>query len=1362
MKKSAFSAEQSAGLFIGLLGTLVAIRWIFNSTAIATLIPGSAQMGINSPVLFIAAGVCCCLALPRARGAAWHAPLWQACSLLLLLLPALVLVEHIGGVSLGIDFVRVPTAPTASTPHPGRMAPNTCLGFLLAGIALRLIRLPRRGARLTGLLTCCVAGVTGIGLAALAGYFLKLEVLYRLAAYNVMVTPTAVGMSVLGLGLWSLRNSVTVRAGVPDNEKRITARAIAVVALVAVSAGAAGFAAMRDSYEASIADNMRLSAVSSAAMLGNSLETSLWFPRTIASRPSIKGPVALLAAGKGDAATRAALLQAAGSFTLAGVSALRFESLDGTVLASSGVFVEVAAGVPAAGAPAAGVPAPGTVQPLVTSGQRARLLWRGRYLLASENEIRDGERVIGRMLAEQQLPIIDRVLADIRANSPSSDVLLCSRDGKDALCAPTRFYPSTFRIPMFKPDGQVNLPINEALLGRTGVAVTRDLRGVAVFAAYTPIRAFGLGVVVKNNLDTVYQPLREKANTLVIILVALIGLGASLLLIQVRPLLAQLVREQRRIRVILENSNDAFIALGVDGCITDWNTEAERTFGWSAAEAIGRRLSELIIPPAQREAHEVGFARFTSSGTGPVINNRLEVTALHRDGREIPIEMSVAAFHNGDGFVANAFVRDISERRRLAGDIAARATELELERDRAQAANRAKGEFVANMSHELRTPMNAVLGMTYLLGHTDLKTEQRKYLDMIRSSGQSLMGIMNDILDFSKIEGGRMELAEARFDLGHVLAAVADIMSVSAGDKDLDLAIGVEPDVPRALVGDALRLQQVLVNLAGNAIKFTEQGEVSVLVDVAAREGERLTLRIRVRDTGIGMDHAQQARLFSPFTQGDSSTTRRFGGTGLGLTISKHLAEMMGGTIELDSAPGRGSQFVVCLPLLVASNADGEGDAAPEPALGTLRLLVVDDNATSREYLSKTIAGWRWEAEVAASSAEALEMMARAASTQRHYDVVLLDWQMPDMDGAATMRALRERTPTARLPIALMVNAYGRGKLMDSSAASQADAILSKPVTGSSLFDTVHEVLVQNAQAALRAPPGVPGGQGGPDAVRLDGARLLLAEDNDLNQVVARGILESVGARLDIVGNGQLALARLAANPGAYDLVLMDIQMPVMDGYAAARRIRAGLRLTLPVLALTAGVTESERRACADAGMNDVIAKPIDVDEMLSIIARHLPGLGRVRTPAAPLPVPAPTPVHAPAALPVLRLGPLIDIAKGNPEHLAAVANLVRRVVGEGHQQFDQARVHWDAGRDAEAARVLHTLRGGIGSVGAKRFAAASLELEQSLKGEPGGDTAALFLQAARELDAAVEAGRAWLAQHDGASATSAPAPSSM
>jgi len=1325
MKKFAFSAEQIAGLFIGLLGTVAVIRWISQSQTIAELIPGSTRMGLNGPLLFIAAGICCYFALSPRREAPGVRSVWRVCLALLLAVPLAVLTEHVFKINLGIDFVRVPTPPSAEVPHPGRIAPNSCVGFLLAGIAFYLVGLAHRNRSQMRALTACAAAVMAIGLSALIGYFLKLEVLYRIAAFNGMVAPTAVGMTVLGIGLWGLRSTLSERArpGRADNVKRITVRAIAVVALVAICSGAVGFAAMRDSYEQSLAENMQLMASSSAATLGNTLDTSLWFPRTIATRPAVRESIAKLAANKNDAVTREFLIKVGESFMNAGISAIAFYSADGELLAASGEFV---------------VDKAKSRQPLTVSGQKAQLLWNQTNVLRSENEVRDGERVVGRMVAEQRMPIFDKLLAEIRASSASTDILVCNLEQRDAYCAPTRFYPEPFRIPMYKGDGNVNLPINHALLGKAGVSVATDLRGVPVFAAYTPIRDYGLGVVVKSNVDTMYSPLKNKANALVVALLLLVAMGASMLLIQVRPLLAQLIREQRRTSVILENSNDAFVALGVDGRISDWNTEAERTFGWSAQEAIGRKLAELIIPPAQRQAHDAGFAQFTKTGTGPVVNKRVELSALCRDGREIPIEMSVAAFHNGQGFVATAFIRDISERQRLSGELITRASELEQERDRAQAANRAKSEFVANMSHELRTPMNAVLGMTYLLGHTELQAEQKKYLDMIRSSGQSLLGIMNDILDFSKVEAGRMELAESRFNLGDVLGAVATIMSVNAGDKDLELAIGVEPDVPQLLVGDSLRVQQILVNLVGNAIKFTEHGEVSLLVSLLRRDEERATLRMSVSDTGIGMDAAQRARLFSPFTQGDSSTTRRFGGTGLGLTISKHLAELMGGTISIDSEEGRGSRFDITLPLRVAQD---QNDAdRPGSALGHLRLLVVDDNATSRAYLAKTIAGWHWEADSASSGEEAIGMVVRAETSDKPYNVVLLDWHMPDMDGMATMRALRTVVPATKLPITLMVNAYGRGRLMEMPASSQVDAILSKPVTGSSLFDTLHELLVQRARAghspalypALVTP-----------ALRLEGARLLLAEDNELNQAVARGILERVGARIDIVGNGELALARLAAAPLAYDLVLMDIQMPVLDGFAATRRIRKELGLTMPVLAMTAGVTESERAACLAAGMNGLIAKPIEVDDMLATITRHLPGAraaGGVNAGGAATP--------ETVLLPVLRLGPLVDIAKGNPVHLAAVAQLVTRMVDDGTRQFAEAQQHFREGRNADAAKTLHTLRGGVGSVGAKRFAAASLVLEQALKGAGEGDPGMLFHQAARELDEAMTAARAWLEQN--------------
>jgi PAS domain S-box-containing protein len=1336
MKKLVSSVEQLAGLCIGLLGMIVAIRWVFSSKTIAMLIPGSAQMGINTPVLFMAAGFCCYFALrpaptiPENRGLTpvfgnrWRRLLdavWGLCAGLLVVLPLLVLAEHIFDVSLGIDFVRVPTAPTASTPHPGRMAPNTSLGFLLAGCALLLAR-KWRPTRVRALaLAACAGAVSLIGIAALLGYFLKLEGMYRIATSNVMLPATAVGMSVLGLGLCSLYSTLAAlgRQG-PDSAERITARALALLTVVTLSAGAAGFTVMRDSYEQSISENMLHSATSSAASLRTTLESRVSLSRAILALPD------LAAALDGGAGARSRMvLEHAAAQAGSGIGALQFFDAAGRRLAGRGDFV----------APGAGVR-----HPLMVDGQSATLIWHGGYVLRVEHQLRDGQRALGQVVSEQRLPMVDQLFGTIRAAGPSSDVLLCHRAGTQAQCGPTRFHSAPFQVPMAGADGAPVDPISAALLGRTGVAVIRDRRGIPVFAAYTPVSGLALGLVVKSDVDTVYAALKEKANMLVLALAVLVALGASVLLLQVRPLLLQLVREQSRTRVILENSNDAFIALGTDGRITDWNTQAERTFGWSAREALGRELSELIIPPAMRAAHQAGFARYRKTGTGPVINTRLEVTALRRDGSEIPVELSVAGFHNGQGYVANAFIRDITERRRLAAEIEARAIELEQERDRAQAANRAKSEFVANMSHELRTPMNSVLGMTYLLGHTDLKAEQKKYLEMIRASGQSLMAIMNDILDFSKVEAGRMELAESRFLLGDVMDAVATIMSVNAGERDLELAVGIEPDVPLVLVGDALRLQQVLVNLVGNAVKFTEQGEVSLLAELLAREGEQVRLQLRVRDTGIGMDADQQARLFSPFTQGDSSTTRRFGGTGLGLSISRQLVELMGGTIELDSEPGRGSEFRVALPLRVAPDQD---DALRQgEALGALRLLIVDDNRTSREYLAKTSARWRWRADWAESGQQAIGMAARAEATGDGYDVVLLDWQMPGMGGLQTLRTLRKLAPPQRLPVILMVNAYGRGELMKSASAGERESVLSKPVTGSSLLEALHEILAQRVRPGAAKPPASarPAPAAAPAAAptRLDGVRLLMAEDNEMNQIVACSILERLGAKVEVAANGELAVARLAATPGAWDLVLMDVQMPVMDGFAAARHIRTVLSQDVPIVAMTAGVTDAERASCLAAGMDDLIAKPVDVDQMLATIARHIP---RLRPPAP-----------AASGLPVLMLEPLVSIAKGSPGHLDAIAGLLQTMVDDGTTNFDAARASWAEGQPERAARLLHSVRGGVGSLGAKRFVQASQALEKEVKlciaGMPYQPVEPLFELARAELDAALEAARAWLAQH--------------
>jgi len=552
--------------------------------------------------------------------------------------------------------------------------------------------------------------------------------------------------------------------------------------------------------------------------------------------------------------------------------------------------------------------------------------------------------------------------------------------------------------------------------------------------------------------------------------------------------------------------------------------------------------------------------------------------------------------------------------RDMTAKLALNVHDLEQARDAAQAGSQAKADFLANMSHEIRTPMNAVLGLTHLVLRTPLDERQRDYLGKIDEAGKSLLRIINDILDFSKIEAGKLELERAPFELDRLLEQVTQVVGPLVDGKSVEMVVQHDDAVPNMLHGDALRLKQVLINLASNAAKFTERGEVTVGVALQAREGDTLTLAFTVRDTGIGMTEAEQKRLFEAFVQADSSTSRRFGGTGLGLVISRRLVQLMGGELTLRSAKGQGSEFRFTLTLQRSSAPAPLSGSTEERArlmrhrLDGLSAMVVDDNFSARMTLASMLRAFGMKVTEADSGQAALEAAHRAEAAREPFAVALVDWRMPEMDGFVVIDELRGAHPSAQTAF-IMVSAYDR-ELVEREVPQHApDGLLQKPVTPSTLLDALYTLLsTRDAQAADGHAPAAPPTATMP-AVRLAG-HVLLVEDNALNQLVASELLRDCGLEVSIADDGPRALQALKSlnNGRRFDAVLMDLQMPGMDGFETTRQIRAMPACErLPVIAMTAHAFAGECERCLASGMDDYVSKPIDPALLAACLLRWLP-----------------------------------------------------------------------------------------------------------------------------------------------------------
>ena len=816
----------------------------------------------------------------------------------------------------------------------------------------------------------------------------------------------------------------------------------------------------------------------------------------------------------------------------------------------------------------------------------------------------------------------------------------------------------------------------------------RDLTVALQLVPYLPV----LGAVIMIGSE----PIHQDGFLLAIAVVLLVALTVRQVMIVyenvtlTRDLEAKVAArtvELNTLGSIVTSSSDAIVGVSMDSVIIAWNPAAEQLFGHRAADVLGRTPG--FLPPdavgGLRQILDQARQRKELAG--------YEIEWPRPDGSTVPVAMSVSPILDGDSVTGiSIFSQDVTERRQA-------AAALEKAHDDALESSRLKSEFLATMSHEIRTPMNGVIGLTGLLLETDLDDVQRQYAEGVRGAGDALLAVINDILDFSKLEAGKVVLDPADFDPRRLVEDVGALLAPAAFAKRVELVAYCLPDVPEMVLGDVGRVRQILLNLASNAVKFTDQGEVAIKARAFPLGENQVRLRFEVRDTGIGIAEQDRIRLFESFSQADASTTRRFGGTGLGLAISRRLVEVMGGDIGVDSEPATGSTFWFEVPMPVGSPVERRADEPRHNLLSGLRALVVEDNATNRTILESQLTSWKLRPDLVADGASALSRLREMAGLGQPYDLAILDMCMPEMSGLELARSISADPQLAATPMIMLTSS-----LQIEPQAYQDAGIgqwLTKPVRSSELYDRLMRLVAPKEMGTPARSNGHRDRQPEPLGTR---GRILVVEDNSLNQLVAEGVLSKLGFEVHSVANGVEALEAMIS--ATYSVVLMDCHMPIMDGFTATREIRRreGSGHRTPIIAMTAGAMVEDRERCIAAGMDDYVSKPVDLEALKAILTHW------AQDPSDPGPSPngsvnigEPIVSDREPSIDRARLADLRELEAPDGSRLLTV--VIGAFVSQGPERVAALRRAVEA-EDRDLLRdAAHELKGASANIGARQLA---------------------------------------------------------